>query len=116
MASPLIPAQWEQFLQLTTAREQTVADNMANVDTPGYHTKDVNFQQLLANASNGLDGAAASPRIVEVSGLMERPDGNNVDIDRESMLLAKTQLEYQLGTQLVKDRFHQLMSAISGGQ
>ena len=116
MASPLIPARWEQFLELTTAREQTVADNMANVDTPGYHTRDINFQQALESADSGFAGASLAPRIVPVNGLMERPDGNNVDIDREGMMLAKSQLEYQLGAGLVKDRFHQLLSAINGGQ
>jgi flagellar basal-body rod protein FlgB len=44
---------WENFLSVTTDREQTIADNMANVDTPGYQTKDVNFQQALAAADEG---------------------------------------------------------------
>jgi flagellar basal-body rod protein FlgB len=47
---------------------------------------------------------------------MQRPDGNNVDVDRESLLLAQSQLQFQIGSSLVKDRFHQVMSAINGGQ
>jgi flagellar basal-body rod protein FlgB len=46
---------------------------------------------------------------------MERPDGNNVDIDREGMLMAETQLQYQVGVQLIKHQFHEILSAISGG-
>ena len=46
---------------------------------------------------------------------MERPDGNNVSLDREGLLLAKTQLQYQLAIQLVKGEFHQMLSAINGG-
>lgn len=116
MDMSLIPGRLEQFLHLTTDREQVIADNMANVDTPGYHAKDVDFQSALATATNtAADEGTLGPRIVEVNGLMERPDGNNVDIDRESMLLAKSQLQYQMGVQLVKDRFHQLLSAINGG-
>ena len=53
--------------------------------------------------------------VSRVQGLLERPDGNNVDLDRENLLLARTQLQYQMGTQLVKARFHQLLSAINGG-
>jgi flagellar basal-body rod protein FlgB len=48
----------------------------------------------------------------QVNGLPERPDGNNVNIDRESMLLSQTQLQYQLGVQLVKSQLHTLYSAI----
>jgi flagellar basal-body rod protein FlgB len=52
----------------------------------------------------------------DVQGLLERPDGNNVDIDRESLQLSEAQLQYQIGTQVMKDRFHQLLSAINGDQ
>jgi flagellar basal-body rod protein FlgB len=50
-----------------------------------------------------------------VEGLPERPDGNNVNIDRESMLLGQTQLQYQLGVELIKSQFHDLLSAIKEG-
>lgn len=110
-----LPSSLERFLEVTTDREQTIAANMANVDTPGYRTKDVNFKQALMQASGDNEGPLFSPVVSEVSGLLERPDGNNVNLDRESMLLAQTQLQYQMGTQLVKSQFHQLLSAINGG-
>jgi len=109
-----LPSSLERFLEVTTDREQTIAANMANVDTPGYHTKDVNFKQALAQAGDS-GGVQLSPVVSDVGGLMERPDGNNVNLDRESMLLAQSQLQYQMGTQLVKAQFHQLLSAINGG-
>jgi flagellar basal-body rod protein FlgB len=46
---------------------------------------------------------------------MERPDGNNVNLDREGLLMAQTQLQYELGIQLIKSDFHQTLSAINGG-
>lgn len=110
----LLPTSLERFLEVTTDREQTIAANMANVDTPGYHTKDVNFKQALAQAG-GNGGVQLTPVVSEVGGLMERPDGNNVNLDRESTLLAQSQLQFQMGTQLVKAQFHQLLSAINGG-
>jgi flagellar basal-body rod protein FlgB len=113
--SPLLPSSLESFLEVTSAREQTIAANMANVDTPGYHTKDINFKQTLLSASNVDGEAQLTPVVNVVGGLLERPDGNNVDLDRESLLLAQSQLQYQMGVQLVKSNFHQLLSAINGG-
>jgi flagellar basal-body rod protein FlgB len=81
------------YLKVASDRQQVIAANMANVDTPGYHTRDINFHQAM-------------------QGLPERPDGNNVNIDRESMLLSETQLQYQTGVELIKERFHTLLTAI----
>jgi flagellar basal-body rod protein FlgB len=113
----------ESYLKLTTSREQAISANMANVDTPGYHTRDIDFQSEMKKAMNGIlneseDGAATAqlnPVVQEVQGLMERPDGNNVNLDREGLLMAETQLQYQIGIQLVKHQFHQILSAINGG-
>ena len=113
--SPLLPSSLEKFLEITSAREQTIASNMANVDTPGYRTKDVNFKQTMMSATANNGEAQLTPVVSTVSGLLERPDGNNVDLDRESLLLAQSQLQYQMGVQLVKSNFHQLLSAINGG-
>ena len=112
----------ENFLRLTVDREKTITANMANVDTPGYRTQDINFQQELNRAVNfsntdwhGESGSAQlSPMVSNVSGLMERADGNNVDIDRESLVMAESQLQYQMGIQLIKRQFHQILSAING--
>jgi flagellar basal-body rod protein FlgB len=113
----------ESYLKLTSSREQAISANMANVDTPGYHTRDIDFQGELQRAMNGVlsqsgDGAGTAqlnPVVQEVPGLMERPDGNNVNLDREGLLMSQTQLQYQIGVQLVKHQFHQILSAINGG-
>jgi flagellar basal-body rod protein FlgB len=100
------------YLQATTERQQLVVSNMANIDTPGYHARDLNFEQALQRAEGGTDGMRLSPVVEEVQGLPERADGNDVNIDRESMLLSETQIQYQLGVQLVKEQFQQLLTAI----
>jgi len=46
---------------------------------------------------------------------MERPDGNNVSLERESLLLADTQLRFNLGVQLLRDEFKGILTAINGG-
>ena len=113
----------ESYLKLTTIREQAISANMANVDTPGYHTRDINFESelnkamsgVLSRTEGGIEGAQLHPVVQEIPGLMERPDGNNVSLDREGLLMSETQLQYQVGIQLIKRQFHQMLSAISGG-
>ncbi len=110
-----VSSQLEQFLSLTNRRETLIAGNMANLDTPGYRTRDVDFEHTMKQVLSGAPESQVSTPVRYVNGLMERPDGNNVDMDRESTLLAEAQLNYQVGTQLLKSRFHQLLAAINGG-
>ena len=113
----------ESYLKLTTIREQAISSNMANIDTPGYHTRDINLEGELNRAMTGVlsqsqgggEGLQLTPVARDVQGLMERPDGNNVSLDREGLLMSQTQLQYQIGVQLVKHQFHQMLSAINGG-
>ncbi len=109
--------QTERFLSVTNRRQAVLASNMANVDTPGYRTQDVDFGREMQKAMTvpAEVGGAVNVAVHAVPGLLERPDGNNVDMDREGMLLAETQLNYQMGTQLLKQRFHQLLTAINSG-
>jgi flagellar basal-body rod protein FlgB len=111
------------FLDATVQRQQTIATNIANVDTPGYHTKDVDFRHLLQSASEGSAGLTpammpgmAQPAVREVQGLMERPDGNNVSLEREGLALADTQLQFQAGVQLLRQQFRAMQTAINEGK
>src|ERR1700722_17423141 len=100
------------YLKVNVDRQQMIASNMANVDTPGYHTKDINFQSAMQHVMSESDGPQLDPASTEVLDLPERPDGNNVNVDRESMVLSQTQLQYQMGLQLIKAEFHRLLTAI----
>jgi flagellar basal-body rod protein FlgB len=111
-----------RFLDVLAFRNQLIASNMANVDTPGYRTLDINFSQELQRGHNeaesdagGLSYASFSPVVRRVPGLMERPDGNNVSLDRESLLLADVQLRYNTAVQLLRAEFHRISSAIHEG-
>lgn len=103
------------YLKVTSDRQQLIASNIANADTPGYHAKDINFQAALQQATDEGNDVQFVPASSDVEGLPERPDGNNVNIDRESMLMAQTQLQYQMGVQLIKAEFHRLLTAIKDG-
>lgn len=71
-------------MTLLSVRQRVVASNIANADTPGYRTKDIDFQ---AEFRNALDGGSAS--VTDVEGLKIKSDGNNVNLDREARLLGK---------------------------
>jgi len=105
----------EKFLNLTSQRQQGVVTNMANVDTPGFRTRDMDFRTELTRAVSNQETPGTGPMLREVSGLIARPDGNNVNLDREGMLLAETQMQFQIGVQLIRSEFRRLMSAINGG-
>jgi flagellar basal-body rod protein FlgB len=57
----------------------------------------------------------STPVVKRVRGLLERPDGNNVNVERESLLLAESQLKFNLGIQLIRDQFHGISQAINSG-
>jgi len=104
-----------RFLDLSVRRSELVMSNMANIDTPDYRTRDINFQQELQRAEGQLEYASFPPAVRQVQGLIERPDGNNVSLERESLLLAHTQLGFNAGVQLLRDRFKMISSAIHEG-
>ncbi len=114
-----------RFLDVDVARYKLIAVNLANIDTPGYRTRDLDFRAELERASaadSAIDGegrqlvsSGSNPIARPVRGLMERPDGNNVSVERESLLLAEAQMNYNLGVQLLKDQFHTISLAINSG-
>jgi len=106
-----------RFLDAASARHRAITTNIANVDTPGYRTRDVDFRSVLQQAGiPGMMETSATPQTREVEGLMERPDGNNVSMERESLLLAQTQLQFHTGVQLLRSEFRRVMTAITEGK
>ena len=104
-----LAGQLEHYMDLLSARQRLVASNIANADTPGFRTQDIDFQTEFRNA------AAFSPEVVEVSGLPVKNDGNNVSIDRESRLLAENALRFQLASTLLRSQIQMVRSAIGTG-
>lgn len=97
-------------MDLVSMRQKLVASNIANADTPGYQTQDVDFESSLESL---LDGA--TPRPAPVAGLATRNDGNNVDLDREARLLSENALRFSIATNLMKSEFQQMKEAIKEG-
>lgn len=120
-----------QYLNLSGLELKLTAQNMANVDVPGYKTVGFNFadamqqsiQDAMAvrNGSGGWDAGVAMDAdsefsgavdVGKVDGLVERPDGNNVSMDREGMKMAEAQLQFNVGEELLKREFTRVMDAI----
>jgi len=112
-------------------RQQVVASNIANIDTPGYKTKDISFhvamEGLLSGPASGLRGsrpeqmqewsfAPPEPEVFEVSGLPMRPDRNNVDIDQEMLKLGETSFGYAMMAQLLHLKFRTIGNSINEGR
>lgn len=129
-SNPLIQAM-DQSMTLATRRMSLIASNMANIDTPGYHTKDFNFEQTLKNElanlsgnqlpmartdPNHLSGQAGSGlpfSVDESSPSYERNDGNDVNLDQESLKLARTQSAYVLSSSFAQVELKKIRTAIT---
>jgi flagellar basal-body rod protein FlgB len=105
-----VGASLEQYMNLVSARQKLVASNIANADTPGYQTKDIDFRSELANQMNG-----GRPDVMEVSGLKNKNDGNNVDVDREARLLAENALRFSVASNLAHSELNTIRTAIQEG-
>lgn len=103
-----------RYLDLSTAEIKLTAANMANVDTPGYSAVGMDFeaemQQAIAEVKTG--SPAGPVRIKRVDGLIARPDGNDVSVDRESLNLAEAQLRFKTGVALLRQEYQRVMDAI----
>jgi len=115
-----------KYLNLSGLELKLTAQNMANVDTPGYRTvgfdfaeeiersmQDALFDRKLEMDPSLKETKRASPVSVKrVDGLLERPDGNNVSMDREGMKMAEAQLQFRAGVELLKSEFTRVLDAI----
>ncbi len=123
-------------LSLASRRQALIASNLANVDTPQYRTRDFSFEGALKNAlaaQGGQQSPSTSLRVTHAMHLgaspslslpptedplrpnYERNDGNDVSLDRENLLLARTQQNYQLSSQFLQSELRRLYTAIREG-
>lgn len=105
-------------------RNEVISNNLANISTPGYKRKDVQFEPYLRSALTG-DGslderiARANKNRIEPtiytdnSSLSYRLDGNNVDIDTESAMLAENQIYYNAILESMNQEFQRIRAVLS---
>jgi flagellar basal-body rod protein FlgB len=102
------------YLDLAATEAKLTAANMANVDTPGYRAVGMDFEAEMRQALDDNDrGLKPSPvHVKAVDGLIARPDGNDVSVDRESLHLAEAQLKFKTGVALLHEEYQRVMDAI----
>ena len=111
------------------ARQSVAAGNLANLDTPGYRTKDVQFADVLdGELSAGIitttnarhigppAGNSAPPEASEASGLAPRRDGNNVQLDRELLGMTKAAGDFNAAQTVLAAKFRLVRYAINEGR
>lgn len=121
-------------LEGLTARQRTIADNVANVDTPEFKASRVTFEKALQQArgtvdnplpmfkvQNGLPGpgdapAEITPVTVQETDLGRRNDGNNVDIDMEMLELSDTNIRFNALVQVMSAKLSGLRYVINDGR
>ena len=101
----------EQYLDLLSARQRLVSSNIANIDTPGYKTRDLDFQfEFLSQVRGG------EPNVINPPGLTEKNDGNDVNLDRESRLLAENAMRFNLASSLLRSEIRMVRKALDEGR
>ncbi len=120
---------FSRLLDGSSARQRAIADNIANVNTPGYKTKDVNFADLLNSSSSGnsVEVLRSDSRHISLTengkerlikedenSLSEPLSGkNNVDIDHEMVKSAENQLFYSAAAKITTAKFKALHTCIT---
>ena len=100
----------ERYLDLLSARQKLTASNIANADTPGYKTKDIDFRAELGSA------IGTTPNSVDVPGLQTKNDGNNVSVDREARNLSENAIRFAIATNLLQTQMRSVRSALQEGR
>jgi flagellar basal-body rod protein FlgB len=106
-----IQTRMEHYLDLLSARQKLVTSNVANLDTPGYKTRDIDFQFEFESQLTG-----GAPNVTQPSGLTVKNDGNNVSLDRETRLLAENAMRFNFMTNLMKNELRMVRQAIDEGK
>ncbi|MEI7465976.1 MAG: flagellar basal body rod protein FlgB [Burkholderiales bacterium] len=126
-----------QALTLRAQRQRLIASNIANADTPGYVSRDINFSQALRDATGGqklrigsvgrlettqpghIAGTGASPAAANLlysNASQTSLDNNTVDMDRERASFVDNAVKYEATLTFVNGAVRGMLDAIKGGQ
>jgi flagellar basal-body rod protein FlgB len=110
-----------QLLDAAALRQEAIAANIANADTPGYRRLDLapgfaeQLKSLVGTGELSRAGESLQPRLTEdVHARTVRPDGNTVELEHELLAMNRNAVEYQFLTEIVSRNIKQLKMAITG--
>ena len=101
-------------LNRAVARQQVAASNLANIDTPGFRAKDVQFAEAL-DASLQTSEVDA-PTLADAEGLAARRDGNTVQLDRELLNMSRAAGDFSAAQTALAAKFRLVRYAINEGR
>ena len=115
MALDQVGLEFGRVLGFLSRRQEVIASNIANADTPGYKTRDISTPGSFSDAL-GRAQALFQTDQVDSPDLVVRNDGNNVSMDREARMLAETTLKFTLASQMIRGEIKGIRSAIEEGR
>lgn len=123
----------QKSLNLYAKRQEILASNIANADTLGYKSVDINFTNELnkiiksniknknitlkktsSKHLNGKNNNFFSPEIISVVTNQKKPDGNTVNMDRERIEFLNNSLKYQSNLAFMKNEIKNIMRILQG--
>ena len=106
----------QHALSRASQRHALLANNLANVNTPGYKRRDMDFNIVLEEEMNSPTNRLSGGESGETTGGALRLDGNGVDLEKEVMSLAETELRYQALTDMAGTYFSGMKNVIREGK
>lgn len=104
-----------QAMHGLSARQRVIADNVANINTPGFQASRVDFESSLRRAvSSGEPGSTSVDTTTSTD--PSRQDGNNVNLDDETLSMIDTNLKYQTMVEAMNTKFRILRDSMNGPQ
>ncbi len=94
----------EAGVRLSALQQELSSQNIANISTPGYKSKEINFAQVLTEAGENYP-STIGVNVVESDALSLLPDGNNVDLEKESMELYKAYVQNSMLLTKIRGEF-----------
>jgi len=104
-----------QALGAAELRHQVIANNLANVDTPGFRAQRVVFEELLAEALERGEGGV-EPKVVRANATAPGPDGNDVHLEDQVGTMLKNSVMYKAYVRILATRYKQMELAIRGNR
>jgi flagellar basal-body rod protein FlgB len=112
-------------LDVKTLRNELIASNIANIDTPGYKGKDIDFKKVLSDSFSDIEMKRTDPRHILSNNVFNqgsvqivedtnpgRADGNNVNIESEMLKLTENNIQYNIAVHLVSKKLNEIKDAI----
>jgi flagellar basal-body rod protein FlgB len=118
----------ERGLDYASLNQKVISQNIANVDTPDYKAKEVEFKTVLHNSINQLEAKRTNsrhftfhssdrhPGVITKTGYQYNHNGNGVDLDKEMSEMAENQIYFNALSDRINGKFNSLKSVIRGGK